>query len=178
MIPSSPASRSTGRPTPLRRRTKRGGMRDFASEATGDDGTTVGSAVLRPRSRPGCALRPASSLRDDCGQPGAARDSGGRRRLTVAPDLERPSTPYPAYKDSGVEWLERVPAHFEVRRLGQIGVFFKCSGGTKADDVPAGLPTCIRYGHLYTQFDQLHRARSVGGLSPEACRAVLLGRVR
>ncbi len=26
--------------------------------------------------------------------------------------------PYPAYKDSGVEWLEEVPAHWEIRRLG------------------------------------------------------------
>ena len=25
--------------------------------------------------------------------------------------------PYPAYKPSGVEWLGRVPAHWEVRRL-------------------------------------------------------------
>lgn len=26
-------------------------------------------------------------------------------------------TPYPKYKDSGVEWLGEVPAHWEVRRL-------------------------------------------------------------
>ena len=25
--------------------------------------------------------------------------------------------PYPAYKDSGVEWLGEIPAHWEVRRL-------------------------------------------------------------
>jgi type I restriction enzyme S subunit len=25
--------------------------------------------------------------------------------------------PYPAYKDSGVPWLEEVPEHWEVRRL-------------------------------------------------------------
>ena len=29
--------------------------------------------------------------------------------------------PYPAYKDSGVEWLGEVPTHWEVRRLAQIG---------------------------------------------------------
>jgi len=28
--------------------------------------------------------------------------------------------PYPAYKDSGVEWLGQVPAHWEVRRLGSV----------------------------------------------------------
>jgi len=26
--------------------------------------------------------------------------------------------PYPEYKDSGVEWLGRIPAHWEIRRLG------------------------------------------------------------
>ena len=25
--------------------------------------------------------------------------------------------PYPAYKDSGVEWLGEIPAHWEVKRL-------------------------------------------------------------
>ena len=83
----------------------------------------------------------------------------------MSPPTSNRLPPYPAYKDSGVEWLERVPAHWEVRRLGQIGVFFKCSGGTKADDVPAGVP-CIRYGHLYTQFDHFIE-RGVSFLSPE-----------
>jgi len=29
--------------------------------------------------------------------------------------------PYPAYKDSGVEWLGKIPAHWEVRRLKTLG---------------------------------------------------------
>jgi len=58
--------------------------------------------------------------------------------------------PYPAYKPSGVEWLGDVPEHWEVRRLGQVGRFFKGSGGTKADESRKGVP-CIRYGDLYTQ---------------------------
>ncbi|MCS1407244.1 MAG: hypothetical protein M2R45_00401 [Verrucomicrobia subdivision 3 bacterium] len=47
-----------------------------------------------------------------------------------------PSTlhPYPAYKDSGVEWLGNVPTHWEVRRLGQIGTFSKGGGGNKEDE--------------------------------------------
>jgi len=28
--------------------------------------------------------------------------------------------PYPAYKDSGVEWLGQVPAHWEVRRIRSV----------------------------------------------------------
>ena len=57
--------------------------------------------------------------------------------------------PYPAYKDSGVEWLGEVPAYWDVRQLGRVGRFFKGAGGTKEDDRKGGVP-CIRYGDLYT----------------------------
>ena len=56
---------------------------------------------------------------------------------------------YPAYKPSGVEWLGDVPAHWDLVQLGRIGRFFKGRGGTKADEIPEGVP-CIRYGDLYT----------------------------
>ena len=58
--------------------------------------------------------------------------------------------PYPAMKDSGVDTLGVVPAHWEVIKLGHIGRFFKGSGATKEDEVPTGIP-CIRYGDLYTR---------------------------
>ena len=61
--------------------------------------------------------------------------------------------PYPKYKPSGVKWLGDVPAHWSLVQLGRIGTFQKCSGGTKADEVPEGIP-CVRYGDLYTS----HRA--------------------
>ncbi len=57
---------------------------------------------------------------------------------------------YPAYKDSGVEWLGEVPEHWAVRQLGTFGRFFKGSGGPKADETDEGVP-CIRYGDLYTR---------------------------
>ncbi|MCY3815982.1 MAG: restriction endonuclease subunit S [Gammaproteobacteria bacterium] len=56
---------------------------------------------------------------------------------------------YPAMKDSGVEWLGDVPAHWDVRRLGQIGTLLKGRGGSKEDEVDDGIP-CVRYGDLYT----------------------------
>lgn len=56
--------------------------------------------------------------------------------------------PYPATKDSGVEWLGEVPEHWELQQLGHIGRFSKGNGGTKADEVPEGIP-CIRYGDIY-----------------------------
>ena len=64
----------------------------------------------------------------------------------LAADLK----PYPRYKDSGVEWLGAVPAHWEVRHLGRYGRLFKGGGGTKEDERESGVP-CVRYGDLYTQ---------------------------
>ena len=51
-------------------------------------------------------------------------------------------------KPSGVEWLGDVPAHWQVRRLEQIGRFSKGNGGTKGDESTEGLP-CVRYGDIY-----------------------------
>ena len=64
-------------------------------------------------------------------------------------DAARALRPYPAYKDSGIEWLGQVPAHWDVRHLGRIGRFFKGGGGTKEDETEDGIP-CVRYGDLYT----------------------------
>ena len=36
---------------------------------------------------------------------------------------------YPAYKDSGVEWLGEIPAHWEVKRLKTIAAFLNSDGG-------------------------------------------------
>ena len=60
--------------------------------------------------------------------------------------------PYPAYKDSGVPSLGQVPRHWKVNRLGSMGRLLKGNGGTKADDVAQGVP-CVRYGHLYNQYE-------------------------
>ena len=49
----------------------------------------------------------------------------------------RTGQPYPAYKDSGVEWLGNVPEHWEVSRLGRlvslaVGFPFKSEGFTQS----------------------------------------------
>ena len=77
--------------------------------------------------------------------------------------------PYPGYKDSGVEWLGAVPAHWEVRQLGRIGRFFKGGGGTKEDDAEHGVP-CIRYGDLYT-YHGFFITESRGYVAPETATA-------
>ena len=76
---------------------------------------------------------------------------------------------YPEYRDSGVEWLGDIPEHWEVRRLGAVGRITKCSGGTKAHDVPEGTP-CVRYGDLYTHHDS-SIARSRAFVSAEHAAA-------
>ena len=65
--------------------------------------------------------------------------------------------PYPAYKPSGVEWLGKVPAHWEVLKLGRMGTLSKGNGGSKADEVPVGVP-CVRYGDLYTTHSRFVRS--------------------
>lgn len=45
---------------------------------------------------------------------------------------ERGYVPYPAYKDSGIEWLGRVPAHWETKKAAYI--FSIGSGGTPSTD--------------------------------------------
>ncbi len=42
--------------------------------------------------------------------------------------------PYPACKDSGVEWLGEIPAHWEVKRLGNLGRF--SASGIDKNSVP------------------------------------------
>ena len=71
------------------------------------------------------------------------------RQATIHRAVTRGLDPDVPLKPSGVDWLGDVPAHWEVAQLGRIGRFSKGSGGTKADEVPEGVP-CIRYGDLYT----------------------------
>jgi type I restriction enzyme, S subunit len=67
---------------------------------------------------------------------------------------------YPKYKDSGVEWLGKVPEHWEVMRLRTIGPLLKGCGGSKQDVVDYGVP-CVRYGDLYTTHAYtIHTART------------------
>ena len=81
----------------------------------------------------------------------------------------RTGQPYLAYKDTGVEWLGKVPEHWEVRSLGTFGRFFKGSGGTKADETEQGVP-CVRYGDLYTRH-QFHITESKACVAPHRAGA-------
>ena len=54
-----------------------------------------------------------------------------------------------AYKDTPIG---KIPADWEVKRLGELGVFSKGKGILKDQVKEKGLP-CIRYGEIYTSYD-------------------------
>jgi len=60
----------------------------------------------------------------------------------------RTGKPYPAYKDSGVEWLGAVPGHWEVRRLRNIAgtQFSNVDKHSKEDEFPVRL---CNYSDVY-----------------------------
>lgn len=59
-----------------------------------------------------------------------------------------PPLRFPEFRDAG-PW--------EVKRLGEIGKFIKGKGISKSDIVEAGALPCIRYGELYTLYDEVIR---------------------
>ena len=61
---------------------------------------------------------------------------------------------YESYKDSGVEWIGKIPSEWEVKKLKYIAdSFSKGSGITKEEIVINGDTPCVRYGELYTKYD-------------------------
>ena len=79
------------------------------------------------------------------------------RQALVHQAVTRGLDPCVRLKPSGVEWLGDVPEHWDVVRLGSMGRFSKGNGGTKEDEVPAGVP-CVRYGDIYTSHKYFIRA--------------------
>lgn len=58
-------------------------------------------------------------------------------------------------KDSGCLWLGDIPAEWEVLRLKTIATTFsKGNGITKEDIVVDGDSPCVRYGEIYTKYNQ------------------------
>ena len=61
---------------------------------------------------------------------------------------------YENYKESGVEWIGKIPSEWEVKKLKHIAdSFSKGSGITKEEIVINGDIPCVRYGELYTKYD-------------------------
>lgn len=63
--------------------------------------------------------------------------------------------PYPAYRDSNVEWIGQVPEHWSTLRLANIGHLVKGNGGTKQDDAANGL--CVGNQGIEDAIQKLER---------------------
>lgn len=59
-----------------------------------------------------------------------------------------PSTPL---KDSGVEWIGKIPTHWEVKKLKLLFGIGSGLGITKADFLPSGIP-CVSYGEIHSKY--------------------------
>lgn len=58
-------------------------------------------------------------------------------------------------KDSGIEWIGKIPQHWEVKRTKYTANSFdKGNGITKDDVVAEGDIQCIRYGEIYSKYDR------------------------
>ena len=57
-------------------------------------------------------------------------------------------------KDSGIEWIGKIPKHWSLQRGSIIGKYSKGSGISKDEVKESGIP-CIRYGEIYTTYDRL-----------------------
>lgn len=58
-------------------------------------------------------------------------------------------------KDSGIEWIGKIPAHWEVKRTKfAADSFDKGNGITKEDVLSDGDIQCIRYGEIYSKYDK------------------------
>ena len=59
-------------------------------------------------------------------------------------------------KDSGIEWIGKIPEGWEIKRTKfAITSFCKGNGITKEDVVEDGNICCIRYGEIYSKYDLL-----------------------
>ncbi len=58
---------------------------------------------------------------------------------------------YPAYKDSGVEWLGEIPEHWDISRLRNIFTFSKGLTITKENLQVQGI-YCVNYGEIHSKF--------------------------
>jgi type I restriction enzyme, S subunit len=58
---------------------------------------------------------------------------------------------YPEYKDSGVEWVEKIPSHWEISKLRYMFTFSKGLTITKEHLSDQGIP-CVNYGEVHSKF--------------------------
>lgn len=84
-----------------------------------------------------------------------------------------------AYKDSGVQWLGKIPIHWEVRRLASFGSFSK-GGNISRGDLSESGNSVILYGDIYTKYEiktsnlKSKVAKDLESLAPSICKGDIL----
>ena len=62
-------------------------------------------------------------------------------------------------KDSGIEWVESIPSHWEVKKVKYLAnTITKGSGITKEEVFVNGDTPCVRYGEIYSRYGNSFRA--------------------
>ena len=59
--------------------------------------------------------------------------------------------PYPEYKDSGIDWLGKIPTHWQVTKLRFLFSLGRGLGITKENLLDEGIP-CINYGEIHSKY--------------------------
>ena len=60
---------------------------------------------------------------------------------------------YSSYKPTSMRWLKDIPSHWEEKRMKFISKMYKGNGITKLDIIEDGDTPCVRYGEIYTKYD-------------------------
>lgn len=60
---------------------------------------------------------------------------------------------YKEYKPTSFQWLKEIPSHWEEKRAKYIAKISKGSGITKLDVLENGDTPCVRYGEIYTRYN-------------------------
>ncbi len=76
------------------------------------------------------------------------------KQSEISAAVTRGLNPNVPMKDSGIPWLGQIPEHWEVRRLKNVATSFaKGSGITKEEVFDDGDIQCIRYGEIYSKYN-------------------------
>lgn len=74
-----------------------------------------------------------------------------RRQILIHRAVTRGLDPDVKLKDSGVEWIGKIPEHWEVKRLKYLFTLSKGLTITKENLIEIGVP-CVNYGEIHSKF--------------------------
>ncbi len=75
-----------------------------------------------------------------------------RKQIIINEAVTHGLDPNVPMKQTGIDWLPQIPAHWLIRRMASLGTFSKGSGISRDDLTEEGLPA-ILYGDIYTKYE-------------------------